>query len=754
MSHNVSEETRSLLKSIIDHFDQEERAVRDRQIRKWRRLKFYWDGFQHVWFSEVAHDWQINDSAQSDSDNQNDYYDKPVNVFRAYLESIIAALSVQVPPITCSPDDADDPMDISTAKAGNQIGELIYKHNDAILLWVHALFIYCTEGLIACYCYNKEDKSFGTYKKDHYKDVKEDHYVCPGCENEVDEVFENRPTNIPLDQIAPSLDCPECEAQLDPNLQKTTQTVRRLTKTTDEPKSRQILEVFGGLYVKVPNYAMTQAQCPYLIYSHEIHYAEALEQFKELRELNKDWQSKVGYDAGGLYDPYERWGRLNPQYREEYPINTVTIRTCWLRPCSYNVLPEDEAEIVRENFPNGVKVVLANEEIAEDPIEELLDDHWTLTKNPLSDYLHHDPLGLLLTSIQDITNELVSLVLQTIEHGIPQTIADPTVLNFDQYRQTEVSPGAIYPGIIQSGKRMSDAFYEIKTASLSGEVLPFAQKIQEFGQLVVGAMPSLFGGAATAGSKTAAEYSMSRAQSLQRLQSTWKMLIIWWKIVFSKAIPAYIDNVVEDERFVKKDDNGKHINVFIRKSELQGKIGDIECEADEQLPITWSQVKDTIMQLMETNNPAIIEALTDPENLEFIKKAVGLPQFRIPGEADRLKQYEEIDLLLESTPIPREKVGPDGSPIAGPDGQPVMEEGPSVAVDPDIDNHSIQAQICRGWAISEPGQLAKIENSEGYKNVILHLKDHQEIEKLMQLEQMMQVPQQGEASPQNEGAAQ
>ena len=37
---------------------------------------------------------------------------------------------------------------------------------------------------------------------------------------------------------------------------------------------------------------------------------------------------------------------------------------------------------------------------------ESLDDHWTLTYNPLSDYIHYDPIGLLLSSVQDITNDL------------------------------------------------------------------------------------------------------------------------------------------------------------------------------------------------------------------------------------------------------------------------------------------------------------------------------------------------------------
>jgi len=741
----VSDEIRIALKKIVDHFDQEDRAVRDRQIRMWRRMKLYWDGFQRIWYSEVAHDWRIYDDQQNDNDADNSYYDKPVNVYRAYLESIIAALSVSVPPVRCFPDDADNPLDLATAKAGNRISELVYKHNDVTLLWIHALFIYMTEGMIACHNYTDTDKKYGTYQTNKYEDEEVTGRFCPECN-----------ANVSDPQSTPELPtgltvCPECETNLPLDLTEITKTVRRLVGTIDHPKSRQVLKCYGGLYVKIPNYAMDQSQCPYLGFSEEIHYALALEKYPDLDTLGNDWQSKVGYDSGGVYDPYERWGRLNPQYNGEYPINTVTIRKFWLRPSSYNVLDEDDKKLVSDKFPDGCCITLANEEVAEDPIPELLDDHWTLTKNPLSDYLHHDPLGLLLTSIQDITNELVSLTLQTIEHGIPQTFADPAVLNFTQYKQTEVAPGTIYPAKPRAGKSIGDAFYEIKTASLSREVLPFGQQIQSFGQLVSGAMPSLFGGATKQGSKTAAEYSMSRSQSLQRLQTTWKMLSVWWKTIFGKVIPAYIDSVEEDERHVVKDSNapGNFINIFINRSDIQGKIGNVECEAADQLPTTWITMKETIMQLVESQNPAILAALTSPENLLFIADAVGLNKFTIPGEADRTKQYEEIVLLIDSTPIPREI--PAGPP--GPDGQPTMieEEGPSVPIDVEVDNHAVQASICKSWAVSEAGLLAKTEKPEGYKNVILHLKMHLMAQQAEMMQQMA-VEQQGGATQDNEGA--
>src|SRR6266576_1499357 len=117
MTKEFNDETARLLKTVADHFAKQDRESRERQVRGWRRLKLYWNNFSMTYWSEVAHDYRV---WGRDSNDDQDYYDKPVNVFRAFLETIIAALSVQIPAINCVPDDADNPNDLSTAKAGNK----------------------------------------------------------------------------------------------------------------------------------------------------------------------------------------------------------------------------------------------------------------------------------------------------------------------------------------------------------------------------------------------------------------------------------------------------------------------------------------------------------------------------------------------------------------------------------------------------------------------------------------------------------
>lgn len=723
MAEKVSEDVQQLLTTVFDHFENEDKAVRERQIRTWKQLKLFWFGIQRTWYSEVAHDWRIGDSELfEDSSGQQADYDRPVNIFRAYLESIIAALSVTVPPIKCYPDDADSTLDLSTARNGDKIAQLIYRHNDAQLLWLHALYIYCTEGMMACYSYPKAKDEYGTYEKKQYENVEEEHQYarCPECgydmeDNVISETFEGKlkqnenkfnpgPEDVPVqDYIAEDGTdwCPSCGQQIIPQLVNESLIVTRLVGQTTEPKSRVCLETYGGLYVKISNYARSQAECPYLRYSYETNYVNSVEEFPDLEDSKL--KAKLSQNPGPS-ESYEAYARLSPQYNGEYPRDIVTMRHGWYRPCAFNCLPEKEdRDKLKKLYPNGVHITFVNDEFAHAE-NSALDDCWTLTYNPMADYVHFDPLGLLLVSVQEIINDLLSLTLQTVEHGIPQTFADPSVLNFNAYRQLEATPGGIYEATPKSGKTLRDAFHEVKTASLSGEVLPFSSQVQSLGQLVSGALPSLFGGSIE-GSETASQYSMSRAQALQRLQNVWKMLTKWWKDIFGKAIPMYIQLVEEDERDVERTKDGNFVNVFIRKSELEGKIGKVELEANENLPITWNQRKDVVMQLLTAGVPEVLALLGAPENLPIIREAIGLDNFFVPGEDYVEKTYEDIKLLLNSQPIMDPESG---------------QEIPSVEVDPLYAEPSIQFEIVRKWVVSEAGSVAKIENQEGYRNVLLY----------------------------------
>jgi hypothetical protein len=703
-----TEEIQRLLLDVVEHFDDEDKAVRERQIMKSRRMKLFWDSiFQH-WYSTVAHDWRVWDNANNEDEGDQAYYDKPVNTFRAYIETIIAALSVSTPNVKCFPADAESTLDTVTAKAGDKISKLIDNHNNAPLQWLKALYTFYTEGPVFGYTYPHSDFKYGSYEAQKFEEVTEqvNTLVCPLCKNEID-VDEETDVFQPENQ-EPAV-CPKCgEVLMDDMLPGTRPViVNKMVGTDPKPKTRVCVEVYGGLSVKIANYARTAKETPYLIYAYETHYATAMEEFDHLVG-NPDLVKQVRATGGtGPMDIYAQWGRLNTVYMGEHPNYVVTVRKAWLRPSAYNVLGDkEEIQKLKKLYPRGVKVCMVNDEFGSAE-SQALDDYWTISVNPQEDFLVHDPAGIPLVTTQEITNDIISLVLQTIEHGIGQTFADPGVLNFKAYRDSEVLVGGVYEATPKSGKSVSDGFYQMKTATLSQEVMPFFEAIQSLAQLVSGALPSLFGGQLD-GSNTASEYSMSQAQARQRIQNLYKLFTSWWREVKGKAIPIYINNIKTDENDVIKKPDGSFINLMIRLSELQGKIGKVELESAENLPLTWTQTKDTIMKMIEAQNPTFLAMFSAPENIPVLRDAVGLNDFYIPGEDDRSKQLDEIQQLLESEPIP------------GIDGQFM----PSVEIDVTYDKHDIQFEIVRQWVTSEAGRLAKIENEAGYQNVLLHGQMH------------------------------
>lgn len=715
-------ELQTALLDIVTAYEKEDTATHERQIRQWKKQEYYWAGFQRIWWDDVAHDWRV----WADYDNQNlslneaSYYDKPINIYRAYGESIIAALSASIPMVVGMPDDADNSSDVDAAKAATKLGELIYKHVNAPLLWVRALFIYYMQGMIAAYNYSETSEDYGTASVEKYEDVSETQkeYTCPNCKNVID------PSELPLDiqmkdmeddqygkddddvqadklQENDKVICANCVQYVVPDVEDKTVIVRKLVGVTREPKARQCIDINGGLFVRVPNYARTQKDTPYIRYAYETHYTNVFKKYPHLRDKLAPNGSIT--TAGTGYDQYERWGRMNTQYLNEYPINTPTCANWWLRPQSFEIINDEKVrKQLYDRFPDGCKVVFVNKEYAESCNEDM-DDHWTLTFNPLSEYLTFDPLGSLAVSVQDIQNDLVSLTLQTIEHGVPQTFADKKVLNFDQYRDTEVSPGSVYPVKAREGKSVADGFYTLQTASLGREVDPFSQRIGNLGEFVTGALPSIFGGAMPSSMRTASQQSMSRNQALQRLQNPWKMLNYWWKDIFGRVIPAYIKNMMEDERLVQKK-NDSYINTVISRAELEGNIGSFELEGSDELPLTFEQKRDLIMNLLQLQSPLVMQTLATPENAELLREAIGLPEFDIPGAESRLKQFNEIKLLLQSAPT-----GP-------------MQ--PTVMPDLNVDDHMVEISTLLYWMRGETGQLAKVNNQAGYANCEAHLAVH------------------------------
>src|SRR5678815_655635 len=119
------------------------------------------------------------------------------------------------------------------------------------------------------------------------------------------------------------------------------------------------------------------------------------------------------------------------QYLGDRPDNTCNVSCLWLRPWQFYSLWSENTDLVPQleaKYPDGCYAIFIDDEFME-AYPEKMDDHWTISEDPLSQTVYMRPLGENLATVQDIRATLVEIELQTAEFGIPERFADPKVLN-------------------------------------------------------------------------------------------------------------------------------------------------------------------------------------------------------------------------------------------------------------------------------------------------------------------------------------
>ena len=713
----VTQDHKNALKAIVEVLENEDDYVRKEQMKVWRRADLYWQGLQDVFYSPLTNDYMtLNDglALTPDEDINLDDYDRILNIYRATGETIIAALGSDVPKTLFFPSDADNPDDILTSKSFTHISKLIQRHNNGRIAVLKILYFLYKHGTVAVYNYPNEDEEYGVVTEQTIENVPDEmsQSFCPEC---------GEPLESPEEQM-----CPDCGGMVTPESETVIAEIPTVTQETVIPKSRQLLEIYGPLYFKVPPYAMEQKDCGYLIVETEHHEAQ-------LKSIYPQIASKI---SAGTTD-----GTLDREYRSNLPgesmsIQLTTLKRVWLRPWMFNNAEANEADTnvdteLAEMFPNGVTFVMINNEVT-DVLPESLDEHWTISANPLSDKIHSDGLGKVVMPLQEMDTDLVNLEMETIAHGIPETHADPEVVDFEKMNDTEARPGSVYP-IKQArpGAPLDHSFFQLKPAMYAPEIASFRRDLDQRRQFLSGSFPSIYGGDLI-GSRTASEYESSKQQALQRLSIAYMILKQTWTDVMTKAVKGYAAGMLEDESFTARSGES-YEKVWIRRAELTGSIGHIEPESVSEFPTSWSERRSMLFSLFEKKIPQLDAFLFHPENVDAMHKLLGLPDFKIPGNAQRDRQLEEIQELLQAPPIP---INPEMGQFQS-----------SIQPDPYVDDGPVHIEVLRSWINSDIGSDAERTNPEGFMNVMAHLVEHITLDQQMQMQQAMMGQPPEEAGP-------
>lgn len=688
-NHDLSKELQDCLKWLVEKYEREDGWVRKQQLKLWKKNEEFWHGIQFVFWSESRQDWlsptmyRWFNEDEGREGAEGPFYDFVVNIYKAHGEAIISSLSAQVPSVRFPPDDAEDSDDIITSKTYSKIAELIQKHNQVKVLQFNSWFALWNTGLLAWHHAPKADEAFGLVNIENYKEV----LKCENCgyvqpEDDEEDV-----------EIAGLHQCPQCGSPMTAS--------QELEDVQVSPKTRVIVDCYSGIHVKVPYWARKQGDCSYLIKAMDHPKPFLKHIFPHIAdEIEADFEDE---------QQYERMARTPSTFtsfsRADDNKDLSNFKQCWLRPWAFEGLPkekETEKKKLQKLFPDGCYVGFVGKTYAESRNEDF-DDYWTLCKTGLSTYIHSDAMGQSLIPLQEGRNVLFNLSLETVEQGIGSQFADSRVLNFDVYSKHEARPGYIYPVRPREGQPVSNSFFEAGKATLSREVGELWTQMDKDAQFTTGSFPSLYGGPGEGRTRTLGEYQESRAQALQRLSIAWALFVVDWARLMEKCVHLFVENMIDDERFVIPDSTNKenYINVWIRKAELTGHVGEVEPEGADSFPMNTPQKQTFFFKLLELNNPFISSALFATPNRRVVADLVSFPELEIPGEDQVIKQASEISDIIKGVPV---------------------------QVDPLVDDNQIHIEILRGFLAGEKGMDLRRINPQAYMMIQQHLQQHLQAE--------------------------
>ena len=783
------------LRDLMLQFRSEGLVARRHEVRRIKQARLFWQGLQYAWWNPNDMSWHLPYDPSSDAEKSAEEmprYQFVTNLYQAFGLSFIALISQATPATRFYPQSAQIDVDVAAARAASDVAELVEQNNKVQQMLTGAGYFLWTDGKIGGYVrYVSDAQRFGWHNEDIIEEATvrlgEDAYVCPKCQAEVPadgdaqdsedgsvaRVRRTRGASDAADSATPVGDltdateqnpgfsepglqspnflagalCPSCGTTLEPEhfRQAPLITVPRFVGTRRVPNGQEVITILGGLELNTPVWANEMHEFPYLQWQQEVHVAK-------LRAAYPQAADKI--ITGGpveAEDVYARASRvavaqgMSNTAPGDALYNLITFTRTWIRPWAFYAIEDKQTrDELLALFPEGCYVAFAGETYCESR-NETLDDHWRVMHALPGDGQNRPSVGDSLIQIQERYNTLSNIQAETYEFGIPPIYADPQVLDFDALGAQTAEPAAHYPARAKPGQPLSASFFQPAAAQIPEDMLEHQQELAgPISQFLTGLFPAVFGGAQQ-GNKTAAGYAMARDQALGRLGIVWRRLKQFYADIMLLSVDTFRKNRANDVEIPLMGAAGEFESKWIRLADLKGNI-QAHPEADETFPQQKSQQRAVLQQLMSSSDPMIAQALSDPENIGFIKSVFGLEELSVPGEDAREKQLREITQLLAGAPIvvpvttaadsaaqplafgerelhPTRKHEPSGGIM--PSAQTHIVELPSVPIDELLDDHAAELAEVRRWASSDAGQIARAQNPLGFANVRAHAAAHQ-----------------------------
>lgn len=686
------------VKSLVTN-DVEEDASPERMwvLRQMRKSGLYWRGLQYVApylfdsgyteFSQVG-----SPISQAGPDQATGLYDYNQNIYRGYGRKFCAVLGQRSPNVKAVADDPGDDAVIKAARVADTAAAILRAKWDVDVKNMELSMYMWTDGTSFGYTpYVKNGRKYG-YSSEPRLEVRDvaigpPTYHCVQCgadtpENQVD----------PLHPV-----CPQCGTPFTPESYREAETMQSPVPVgvIQYENGGVELELLNYMFVSVPFFCKTLEDAPWLSYDYEVHKGKLLQMYPELRETGSAMDNQGSDSSSSSVAEQTRNTAASPLgIPTPHRSNRWNYRRVWLRPEMFELVKDGGLrKTMTDNYPDGMKVTMVQGRVVELENENL-SDVWAYCKPETSEFIYADGIGFDLLPVQDMVNDCsVNLPAETIERGLGVTVADPRVIDVDQWSQKSAKAAEIVPAMATVGDTLSNAFFQIPPTKFSDQIMPWGAAMIDMGIKNVGTVDQIFGGG---NAETARQAEINKNAAMMQLGTTWLYCRKFWEKVYKNGVTQ-----------LSRWGAGtiRHGSFVVDLSEL--KDAGYHFEADEAMPMTWAQQRDFIMWLLE-KPPQLLDAygVTHPMNVERNKSLLGMTDYYTPGLDEYDKAMDTIQKLSQGKPI--QKPAPDGS----------VQVMPSIPTDDFLDDAATMVKIVIAYCNSAPGRRLAEDNPDGLANVV------------------------------------
>ena len=490
----------------------------------------------------------------------------------------------------------------------------------------------------------------------------------------------------------------------------------RVIAWTREEGGKLLTDVVGVLESSVPIYTQGIEEWDYCVLSKEVSVSMS-------RAKYSDIATKIQPSAGTGEDAYERLARIGvlggtkSVLNGDASKNLVTRNVAWFRPARFEKAPESVREELKEQFADGVRVIVFGSALAE-AIPENMDDALTVVHATPGDGQHRPSLLRDLVPLCDAFNDGMNMLREHADFCIPGTNFDSEALDDEAVASQRSEPGAMRPWVVPSGKSITDVVAVEEVPSLPAEVVANLESLRgDLSQFITGDLPSLYG-AGTPDSETYSGQKLLSDQAKGQLAPA-------WAAIQTLIAGIYAQGVVIEARLLGDAEisipNGDGTSDTFSASELL--VGSFGCypDKDSSFPETTADRRAAFQNFASqvAQLPGGDAIVAHPKNLKLASVLSGLANdFVIPAATAGDRQLEEIEKLLREVPI-----DPTAQEVAAAQqsGQPEPQPQPSVPVDVDFDTHDAHLATVQEWLESDSRvEEERKGNLKGIQNVRLH----------------------------------